>query len=137
MELVKTMRVIIRAIVRYWAILAGFAVGGCLILRFAAPLVPPDYYGPGYWLGAAFLLSALLSGVSLLLASVEGADEVTHYEGTRVGGSVSLNPVTRGEGSFRWRLVVIFVLMVCIELWLRGELGRELQTLQQVLGLKS
>jgi hypothetical protein len=123
--------------VRYWAILVGLAVGGCLLLRVAGPLVPPEYYGPGYWLGAAFLLSALLAGVSFLLATVEGADEVTHYEGTRVGDSVSLNSVTRGEGSFRWRLVVIFILMVCTELWLRGELGRELQTLQQVLGAKS
>lgn len=135
MEIIRTIGAVVWAIVSYFALMIGLAASGAVLLRIgAATFVQAQSWGVGAWLCAAIALSAILSGVSILISGIENADGVSHYSGTAVGNSVSLSAVTNGESAWKWRTGLIFVFMICAEYWLEKLLGPIPGDLTRVLG---
>ncbi len=135
MELIRIIGALLWAIVRYFALLIGLAVVGALLIRLgASTIAQAQNWGSGAWIIAALTLSAVLSGVSLIFSGIEDADGISHYSGTAVGNSVSLSAVTNGESAWKWRTGLIFIFMICTEMWFQGQLGSMLHDLGQAIG---
>lgn len=117
----------------YWGVMIGLGLAGAFIIRVGYSLgLRFTGYEAMAWTMAAILISALLSAISLILRPIENAAAISHFEGTSDGNSVSLSPVTQGESSWKWRTGLIFILTLCSELWLQGELS---STLSPLIGL--
>lgn len=116
---------IIAAIARYLVVMGILAGVGLILTRLGVGLAAA--YGSdtsalrnsfGLWCVIAIFVSMILAGVSFFFLGVENADGVSHHEGTAIGNSVTVTPVTHGDVSWRWRTGLIWVLMLVAELFL-------------------